>query len=874
MDTRASIADTALQYWPVAVAVIASVAGAVIVFVLVRTIINRRFLLHRDMAWLEITPPSSIAKTPEATEQLFSVIHGARAARPLKDRLIGRLPTMSFEIVSTRKDGIRYLLQLEKARSKSVQKAITSYIPDSKVKEIERNNTDADEVIEFKENGHYVLPLTLTSVFEQHDPLGYVTGAMTMLTDDEQITLQIIATPVRLREAEILSHRILGNENILQQVSGKQLSYLGRFANIFGKASSGLTDLAGEIYMGTAPGRSDYYRSQDRNAQQQAHITRRDRPARTLSAFELELMETMHHKVTQPLFQVNLRILVRSPEATGHIATLKSALDGYSVPPYQSLKAKAHIPIIDSFRHRAAIRRLPSLMRHSAVILASSELASLYHFPSSQVSKTDNLITSLSRTLPAPVSLKSGKKLAIMIGENHHHETITPIGLTEEERERHMYIIGGTGNGKTTMLFYEIVQDIRAGNGVAVLDPHGDLAERILRYIPGERIGDVIYLNPDDLAYPIGMNLLELSPDLEGDDLLREKDLITEAAISVLRKIFSEDDSGGHRIEYVLRNTIQTALTLENPTLFTIFELLNDAKYRRKVVKTLEDKSLRDFWNNELGKAGDMQKVKMAAGITAKIGRFLFSASARRMIEQPKSTINFEDILAGRKILICNFSKGLLGEDTSALFGTTVLAKLQTASLRRARIGQSRRTPYYLYVDEFQNFATTGFVQMLSEARKYKLFLTMAEQSTSQQDEQRLVDIILANVGTVVCFRSGSPADERLVLPLFMPFIQQGEIANLPSYSYYVRISAVTAQEPMSGMTVVVEETGDESIARRVIESSRQLYAKKAEPENEQPSEPKEKDATVAPQKPTRPKKKRTSKRSDDDELSAMKSVS
>jgi hypothetical protein len=341
-------------------------------------------------------------------------------------------------------------------------------------------------------------------------------------------------------------------------------------------------------------------------------------------------------------------------------SALRSALDGYSVPPYQSIKARLSLPVIDKLRQRNATNRLPSLFRKSAMILASTELASLYHFPSSQVSKTDNLITSLSRTLPAPVSLKSGKKLSIVIGDNYHHETITPIGLTEEERERHMYIIGGTGNGKTTMLFYEILQDIRAGNGVAVLDPHGDLAERILRYIPEERINDVIYLNPDDLAYPIGMNLLELSSDLEGDDLLREKDLITEATISVLRKIFSEDDSGGHRIEYVLRNTIQTALTLEDPTLFTIFELLNDAKYRRKVVKTLEDKNLKDFWNNELGKAGDMQKVKMAAGITAKIGRFLFSASARRMIEQPKSTINFEDMSSPvAKILDMQLLKGL-----------------------------------------------------------------------------------------------------------------------------------------------------------------------------------------------------------------------
>tara|TARA_Y100001949_G_scaffold168683_1_gene167721 strand:- start:9079 stop:11547 length:2469 start_codon:yes stop_codon:yes gene_type:complete len=822
------------------------------------------------MTWLEITPPSTIAKTPEATEQLFSVIHGTRAARPFKDKLLGRSPTFSLEIVSTRKEGIRYLLQLEKSRSKSIQKAITSYIPDSKVKEVTHESTDADKVIEFRENGHYVLPLTLTSVFEQHDPLSYVTGAMTHLSDDERITLQLVVTPVRMREAEILSHRILGNENILSQVGSKQFAGMGKILNMFGKASSGMTDLASEIYSGTMSGYSDYYRSKNRTAKQQAEVVRYDRPARSLSAFEQELMETMHRKVTQPLFQVNLRILVKSTDAAGHISSMKSALDGYSVPPYQSLKTKASMPLIDIRRHRLAINRLPSITRQSSIILAASELASLYHFPSSQVSKTDNLITSLSRTLPAPVSLKSGKKLSVLIGENHHHESVTPIGLTADERERHMYVIGGTGNGKTTMLFYQILQDIRSGNGVAVLDPHGDLAERILRYIPEERLGDVIYLNPDDLAHPIGMNLLELSPDLDGDDLLREKDLITEAAISVLRKIFSEDDSGGHRIEYVLRNTIQTALTLENPTLFTIFELLNDAKYRRKIVKNLEDKNLRDFWNNELGKAGDMQKVKMAAGITAKIGRFLFSASARRMIEQPKSTINFEDILADRKILICNFSKGLLGEDTSALFGTTVLAKLQTASLRRARIGQENRTPYYLYVDEFQNFATTSFVQMLSEARKYKLFLTMAEQSTSQQDEQRLVDIILANVGTVVCFRSGSPSDERLVLPLFMPFIQQGEIANLPSYSYYVRISAVTAQEPMSGVTVVVEEQGDEVIAQRVIESSRELYAKKF-PIDAPKEKTQTKVAPVAPKKQSTPKKKPNKKAND--EFARMKSI-
>ena len=871
MDTKVYL-ESIVEHWQPIVVVLAAIVVTFFVVIFVRALFNRRHLLRRDMVWLEITPPASIAKTPEATEQLFSVIHGARAARQLKEKLYNRAPVMSFEIVSTRKDGIRYLLQVEKTRSKNIQKTITSYIPDSKVKEVNRDIGDVDKVIDFKETGHYVLPLTLTSVIEQHDPLSYVTGAMTKLNDDEEITLQIVATPVRLREADILSHKILGNENILQQVSGKQLTILGRFTNIFGKASSGLTDLAGEVYMGTTFGHKEYYSSKSRTVQQQARVTTHDRPSRTLSAFELELMETMHQKVTRPLFQVSLRVLVKSPEAKQHISALRSALDGYSVPPYQSLKAKMSLPVLDTIRQKAAVNRLPTFSRRASLILASTELASLYHFPSSQVSKTDNLITSLSRTLPAPVSLKSGKKLAIKIGENHHHETITPIGLTEAERERHMYIIGGTGNGKTTMLFYEILQDIRAGNGLAVIDPHGDLAERILRYIPEDRVKDVIYMNPDDLMYPIGMNLLELSPDLTGDDLLREKDLITEATISVLRKIFSDDDSGGHRIEYVLRNAIQTALTLEEPTLFTIFELLNDAKFRRKVVKGLEDKNLKDFWSNEIGKAGDMQKVKMAAGITAKIGRFLFSASARRMLEQPKSTINFEDVLAGKKILICNFSKGLLGEDTSALFGTTVLAKIQTAALRRARIGQSDRSPYYLYVDEFQNFATTGFVQMLSEARKYKLFLTMAEQSTSQQDEQRLVDIILANVGTVVCFRSGSPADERLVLPLFMPFIDQGEIANLPAYSYYVRISAVNAQEPMSGMTIVVEENGSESTAEQVLKSSRELYAKRIEVAAEAEIIEPEPKPIKKPSTKRKPKTNHATKKASD-ELSEMKPV-
>ena len=214
------------------------------------------------------------------------------------------------------------------------------------------------------------------------------------------------------------------------------------------------------------------------------------------------------------------------------------------------LKAKYRLPILNKLLIRADTKHLPSLQKSSSIILASSELASLFHFPSSYHSKINNLITSLSRTLSAPILFKQSENFDVIIGENHHHNTVIP-GLTEAERERHQYIIGGTGSSKTTMLQYQIVQDICSDKGVAVIDPRGDMAETILRHFPPGCLSDVIYFNPNDLDYPIGLNLLELTPGLDGSELMREKDLITESVVSIFRKIFSDKDSGGHRIEYI-----------------------------------------------------------------------------------------------------------------------------------------------------------------------------------------------------------------------------------------------------------------------------------------------------------------------------------
>jgi hypothetical protein len=788
-----------------------------------------RHLLTRKVVFLELTPPAFTTRTPLATQQLFAVIHGQRAARSFMDKLLGRHITLALEINATKKTGVRYIIQVEERLSAGLQQAITAYLPDVKVRGIsDYPATTAHKpfrVLDFKQTGHYAFALADHASLEQHDPVAYLTGAMTKLEPDEQMTFQLVLTPVKLKEAALLSHKILGNEDLLSHLRGRELPLLPRLTGLINSLLFSATDMVGEVYHGAT---DQSFKASQKDAHDKLQVAKRLRPARTLSAFELELMESIHHKVSQPLFRVSMRAMVDMDDtqaAKERIGMLKSSLEAYSASGYQAFKPKLTLPFFSTYRRFVFRNRLPALLTKRDCVLSASEVASLYHFPIGEVSKTENLVTSLSRTLPAPLSLKQGGTFDLVLGCNHHHGTETSIGLSEAERERHIYIIGGTGNGKTTMLQFGIVQDMHSGKGLAVVDPHGDMAETLLRHVPEDRVDDVVYFNPDDIGYPIGLNLLELPEGVSGDELLREKDLITESVISVFRKIFSEEDTGGHRIEYVLRNTIQTALTVPGATLFTVFDLLNDPKYRKKVIKTLDNKDLINFWKNELGKAGEMQRVKMAAGITAKIGRFLFSASAKRILEQPKSTIDFDDIINSGKILICNFSKGLLGEDTSELFGITVLAKLQLASLRRARLQQTERRPFYLYVDEFQNFATASFVQMLSEARKYKLFMTMAEQSTSQQKDQQMVSIILANVGTVICFRTGNPADERVLLPLFSPFIELGEIANLPAFNFYAKFSSLQAQEPLSGQTVLLPGEGDNDIASKVIEHSRNYSA-------------------------------------------------
>ncbi len=811
---------------------------------LVRKIISFKRSFTEKSILLELTPPATTEKTAYTTQQLFSVIHNLGKQRTFLDKLTGNKIVFACEIVSTQKEGIRYLIRTTPNQVNNLKRSLLSYLPQVNVKIVNEYLPENVsllpnfhiKVIEFDLTKHFAYPLQKQNVLIEHDPVAYITGMMTKLSAGELVSFQIVLTPTQKNITSYIKQRILRGEDVLGYINQLNSSGWLSVIKIPLAMIRTLMSIVGYVIKTVV---SDLIDPKMAQRQAQSHYLMNYasqnllRPARILTNFEQDVVKSIEEKIDQPLFETRIRIFIGvtdKNELSERVRGFTSSLGVFSATSTQALKKKINLPIslINKFLLMNFKKRLLSFVFSSSpMVLSVSEISDLYHFPFTRITQTENIVKIHSKELPAPLSLKNDQALDITFAKNTYGGATTMIGLTKEEREKHMYIIGATGAGKSTMILSMADQDIKKGKGVCVIDPHGELAESAIASIPRSRTKEFIYFNPDDIKYPIGLNLLELTPGLDEDEVLREKELITESVVSLFRKIFSDVWSAhAHRLEYILRNTIQTALCLKDPTIFTVFNLLTDPEFQKQAMVHVEDPNLLSFWKNEFGKAGDFQKVKMIGPITSRIGRFLFSPSAKRILEQTKSTINFDQILDEGKILICNLSKGKLGEDTSEVLGIMILAKIQLASLKRVRIAQKDRNPFYLYVDEFQTFATPSFIQMLSESRKYKVFLTMAEQSTSQQKDRNVVNIILANVGTVVSFRSANPDDERLMLPQFAPYVDQGEITNLPAFHFYMKIAAVKPEEPFSGETMPIEIKTDDKKVEGLIQSSRDNYGK------------------------------------------------
>ena len=400
---------------------------------------------------------------------------------------------------------------------------------------------------------------------------------------------------------------------------------------------------------------------------------------------------------------------------------------------------------------------------------------------------------------------------------NFRHKEVA-FGIKQDDRRRHMYVIGKTGMGKTTMIENMIVQDILAGNGVAFVDPHGESVEKILSYIPNNRVNDVVYFNPSDLDFPFAFNPLEAVDP-------KYKHLVASGLMGVFTKIW--ENAWSARMEYILNNTILALLDTPGNTMLGIARMLVDKKFRKKIVDSVRDPVVKSFWVDEFANYNDRFRNEAIAPIQNKVGQFLSSAMIRNIVGQTKSTIDLRDIMDNRKILLVNLSKGRIGEDNSALLGAMLITRLQLAAMSRVDILEEQRVDFYLYVDEFQNFATESFATILSEARKYRLNLIIAHQYIEQLEEE-VAAAVFGNVGTIIVFRIGA-TDAEALEPEFEPVFEMNDLVNLSKYHIYLKLMINgVASNPFSAVTLspLAEKTGN---ADKIIRVSRERFGRPRE---------------------------------------------
>ncbi|HTX86452.1 MAG TPA: CxxC-x17-CxxC domain-containing protein [Candidatus Nanoarchaeia archaeon] len=399
------------------------------------------------------------------------------------------------------------------------------------------------------------------------------------------------------------------------------------------------------------------------------------------------------------------------------------------------------------------------------------------------------------------------------------------FGIKTDDRRRHMYLIGKTGMGKSTILENMIVADIRAGKGVAVVDPHGDLAEKVMQYIPSERIKDIIYFNPTDTEFPIAFNIVEAVD-------IKVRHLVASGLVGVFKKLWA--DSWGPRLEYILRNAILAVLDYPNSTLLSVIQMLSDKAYRKKVMAEVKDPVVKSFWLKEFASYADKFASEAVSPIQNKVGQFLSSSLIRNIVGQTRSSIDVRAAMDQGKILILNLSKGHIGEDNSALLGAMMITKIQLAAMSRVDIPEKERKDFYLYIDEFQNFSTESFATILSEARKYRLNLIIAHQYMEQLTDE-VKAAVFGNVGTLVAFRVGAVDAEELVKE-FTPVFEEEDILNLPKYEFYIKLMIDgVASAPFSarGLPPLSDAERTNNL-RKAIDWTRQTYAKpQAEVEEE-----------------------------------------
>ena len=741
--------------------------------------------------------PRTNDKQELAAEQLFASLHGI--LRDNKELRLsgGHQEHISFEIASVNGQ-IRFYVWVPKTLQSFVEGQIYSQYPTVQIHQADEDYTEHERDHEVA----YSTELTLTTdeflpirTFQNFevDPLAGITGTLAKLeTTGEELWIQVLVRPIPDDWQNAADRYINSIKN------GRMFSLPG-----FGGSMQWLIGVLGALWQPPEQG-----------ANQSTAVELSDRDKTRISEAE--------KKATKLGYEVKIRLVYMGESQTNAKLRMQALVGTFkqfnstNLNGFHAVKGAFGKEFIDKYRKRSFIG--------DGFILNIEELASVFHLPHTNV-ETPNIVWASSKTAEPP------SKLPVLTGEDVNDDQISAFGVTNfrgishqfgmlrYDRSRHVYIIGQTGAGKSGLLELFALSDIFHNQGYAIIDPHGDFAINNMKFIPGSRLNDVIYFNPADTAYPLGFNPLEVTNP-------NQKTNISSEIIGVLKRIFG--DSWGPRLEYILRYTILALLDRPEATMLDITRMLTDKEFRKETLTYCRDTVVLQFWNVEFASWNDKFVAEAIAPVLNKVGAFTANPIIRNIIGQPKSTFNIRQIMDEGKILIVNLSKGLIGEDNAAILGSFLVTKIQLAAMSRSDIPDVRdRRPFYLYVDEFQNFATDSFATILSEARKYGLNLTVANQYISQMSDT-VRDAVFGNVGTMISFRV-SADDAPILAKQFEPNFESIDLLQMHNRNFVVNMVIGGEKTPAFSARTLELPPSQADNTPHIIEHSRRMYSRNRE---------------------------------------------
>ncbi len=692
------------------------------------------------------------------SEGLFTAIGGMRAQHGLKHWLFGRNDHFGFEIVAHAKL-ISFYMVAPREHKEYLEHQLQAIYPDAVIEPVhDYNMFTAHGVIlaaTAKTKMNEVLPLK-TYLKDDADPLNSIINAMSKVDEGEGLAVQYI-----IRSAPPGWHS-RGRRVVSKAQQTNSLS-----AGLGSSAAGDLLSLAGEFGGAKKP-----HTPVDPN-----------KPVKKLSAKEEEALKGIEEKNSKAGLEVNLRIVASAAnrnEARRMLGALSSSFSQYNYYEYGNslhIRETRSAAVIKDFIFR---RFKPA----EGFILNTEEMASLYHLPLKNA-ETPNILWLTARQAAAPVNIPDE---GLLLGTNSYRGVEKAIKIKPADRLRHTYIVGKSGVGKSVLLANMAIQDVIAGHGICLIDPHGDLIDDVLKRVPPERADDVIIFAPADIERPLSINLLEFDPRYP-----EQKTFVINEMIGIFDKLYDLKATGGPIFEQYMRNAM--LLIMSDPasgsTLMEIPKVLADAQFRNMKLARCTDPTVVDFWRKEAEKAGgDAALANVVPYVTSKLTSFISNDMMRPIIGQQNSSFNLRDIMDSSKILLVSLPKGIVGELNAYLLGMIIVGKILMAALSRADVSSADRKDFYLYIDEFQNFTTDSICQILSEARKYGLGLVIAHQYIGQltkKNDTAIKDAVFGNVGTMVTFKIGSE-DAEFLKKEFAPVFNEYDLINIEKYTAYVKL--------------------------------------------------------------------------------------